>query len=101
VTPKTHDRTVSLHLSRRLVASGLVSADDGFSACVQSVPVKIQRRSSGSWHTVGGTLTQLDGFYRARIPDRAGRYRVRATQTVLASGDICGRATSGIRRHRL
>jgi hypothetical protein len=36
-----------------------------------------------------------------RVPDRAGKYRARATRTVLASGDICGRTTSGIKTHRL
>ncbi len=100
VTGKSHSRAVSLQLSRHLVAKGSVTATDGFSACEQSVPVRIQRRRSGRWHTVGGTLTRMDGSYRIRIGDRSGKYRARATRTSLASGDICGRATSGVTRHR-
>ena len=100
VSPKKHPRAVSLQLSRHLVAKGLVSATDGFSACEQSVPVKIQRRRSGRWHTVGGTLTRMDGSYRIRVTDRTGKYRARAIRTTLGSGDMCGRATSGVRRHR-
>jgi hypothetical protein len=99
VTPNKHARAVSLQLSGHLVATGLVSVTDGFSACEQSVPVKIQRRSSGRWHTVGGTLTRMDGSYRIRVADRGGKYRARAKRTELVSGDICGRATSGIRRN--
>ena len=100
VTGKKHSRAVSLQLARHLVARGQVTATDGFSACEQSVPVKIQRRRSGRWHTVGGTLTRMDGSYRIRVTDRTGKYRARAIRTALASGDICGRATSGVRRHR-
>jgi hypothetical protein len=100
VTGKKHSRSVSLQLARHLVARGQVTATDGFSACEQSVPVKIQRRSGGRWRTVAGTLTRQDGSYRVRFRDRSGKYRARATGIHLASGDVCGRATSGVRRHR-
>ncbi len=32
----------------------------------------------GRWHTVGGTLTRMDGFYRIRVTDRTREYRARA-----------------------
>jgi hypothetical protein len=92
---------VSLELRRYLIASGQVSASDGFTACVQSVPVMIQRRSGGSWHTVKNTTTNSSGAYRTRLNDVAGRYRARATRVVQGGGtDICQLATSPRRRHR-
>jgi hypothetical protein len=76
----------------------VVSVGDGFTACVSSVPVKIQRRVSGHWETIATATTGFSGSYKKRIPDRPGEYRARATRVVLnAGGDICKRATSAIR----
>jgi hypothetical protein len=78
----------------------MVSVGDGFTACAASVPVKIQRRVSGQWKTVGSTTTTSTGSYKKRIPDKPGKYRARATRVVLNSGaDICSRATSPVRRN--
>ena len=97
-----HARNVSLRLRKHLVARGQVTATDAFSACEQSVPVKIQRRSrGGGWHTVKQTTTSSSGAYRARLNDVAGRYRARAPKVVLSSGaDICQGAVSPTRRNR-
>ncbi len=96
----THPRTVSLQLSGHLVATGLVLVADGFSACAVQVPVKVQHYVSGRWRTVGEVLTRDDGSYRARIPNRSGKYRSRAMRIVLASGDVCMRDTSRIKFNR-
>ncbi len=96
----THSRTVSLQLSGHLVATGLVLVADGFSVCAVQVPVKVQHYVSGRWRTVGEVLTRDDGSYRARIPNRSGRYRSRAMRIVLASGEVCMRDTSGIKLNR-
>ncbi len=96
----THSRSVTLSLRKHLVARGMVSVGDGFTACAASVPVKIQRRVSGQWKTVGSTTTTSTGSYKKRIPDKPGKYRARATRVVLNSGaDICSRATSPVRRN--
>jgi len=71
--PLEHPRTVTLSLRRHLVARGKVSLGDGFTDCAASVPVKIQRRVSGRWRTVGSTTTTDTGAYRKRIRDRVGR----------------------------
>jgi hypothetical protein len=95
-----HSRSITLSLRKHLVARGMVSVGDAFTACAASVPVKIQRRVSGHWKTVGSTTTTSTGAYKKRIRDRAGRYRARATRISLNSGaDICSRATSPVRRH--
>jgi hypothetical protein len=103
VTGLTHFRNVSLRLRRHLRASGNVIVTDGFTSCAINMPVKIQRRriSDGEWRTVTLAFTDSSGFYSAHLADRSGEYRARAIRVVLASGDICGRATSGIKLHRV
>jgi hypothetical protein len=101
VVSTVHSRSITLSLRKHLVARGMVTVGDGFTACAASVPVRIQRRVSGSWKTVGKTTTTDTGAYKKRIRDRAGRYRARATRIALNNGaDVCSRATSPVRRHR-
>ena len=90
-------RSVTLRLTRSLVARGVVSADDEFTACASSVPVKIQRRVAGEWETVRTTTASPTGSYRMRIPDKAGRYR--ATAPTFPSGVFtpCSRVISPVR----
>jgi IPT/TIG domain len=82
IGPET-SRSVTLRLVRSLVARGVVSADNGFTACAASVPVKIQRRVAGEWETVRTTTASPTGSYRRRIPDKAGRYRATAPKFFL------------------
>jgi len=76
--PPETSRSVTLRLVRSLVARGAVSADNGFTPCAASVPVKIQRRVPGGWETVRTTITSPTGSYRRRIPEQPGRYRATA-----------------------
>jgi hypothetical protein len=92
-------RSITLSLRKHLVARGKVSVGDGFTDCAASVPVKVQRRVSGQWRTVGRTTTTDTGAYKKRIRDRTGRYRALAPHVTLASGDVCPRAVSPVRRH--
>jgi len=80
------------------VARGNVRVSDGFAACYRNVRVRIQRRVSGEWRTIDATFTNDTGFYRKRIPDRAGRYRAVAPKVELAN-DICRRAVSAVVRN--
>jgi hypothetical protein len=77
-------RSVTLRVVRSLVARGVVSPDNGFTACAASVPVKIQRRIAGEWKTVMTTTTSPAGSYRRRIPDKPGRYRATAPRIFLS-----------------
>jgi hypothetical protein len=95
--PET-SRSVTLRVVRSLVARGVVSADNGFTPCAASVPVKIQRRVAGEWKTVRTTTTSPTGSYRRRIPDRPGRYRTTAPKVPIGfNPDSCLRAVSPIR----
>jgi hypothetical protein len=97
-----HARDVSLTLHKHLVASGHVTVSDSFSACADTVPVKIQRRKAGGhWDTLKEITTSSSGAYRTRLKDRPGTYRARASKVALASGvDVCQGATSPTRRNR-
>ena len=89
-------RSVTLRLTRSLVARGMVSADDGLTACAVGVPVKIQRRVEGEWTTVRTTTTSPTGSYTRLIPDKAGRYRAIA-QKIFLFPSSCLRAISPVR----
>ena len=102
IGPET-SRSVTLRVVGSLVARGVVSADNGFTACAASVPVKIQRRVAGGWETVRTTTTSPTGSYRRRIPDKAGRYRAKAPKIFLSYGFVppsCLRAISPTVRTR-
>jgi hypothetical protein len=98
--PAAHTRTITLRLRRHLVARGKVSVGDGFTDCAAAIAVKIQRRVSGDWKTVGTTTTADTGAYKKRIKDRPGKYRSVARKVNLFT-DFCLRTVSPIRRHNL
>ncbi|MGH2529747.1 MAG: hypothetical protein ACRDH0_10525, partial [Actinomycetota bacterium] len=89
-----HLRRVTLALSGSLRASGIVRVLDGTAACIDEVAVRIQRFVSGSWRTVGTTVTDEDGSYSVRVANREGRHRARAPRFTLDNRDVCARATS-------
>ena len=97
-SPADHARSITLSLRRHLVARGrLRSAEEpAFTDCVASVPVKIQRRVSGQWRTVGRTTTTDTGAYKKRIKDRPGKYRSVAPP-INQFAYLCFRAGSPVR----
>jgi IPT/TIG domain len=96
--PADHTRSITLRLRKHLVARGKVSVGDGFTDCAARLPVKVQRRVSGRWRTVGRTTTTDTGAYEKRIRDRPGRYRSVAPK-INQFTDLCFRAVSPVRRH--
>jgi len=94
-------RSISLRLRDALVARGKVAAAlaTAPAGCTAAVPVKIQRRVSGHWKTVGKTTTSDTGAYRKKIRNRHGKYRSLAPSVTLASGDVCSRAKSQVVKH--
>jgi hypothetical protein len=100
VVSTVHSRSVTLTLKKHLVAKGVVSVGDGFTACAASVPVKIQRKTSSGWKAVGTATTTASGSYSKKIKDKTGKYRARANKVTLNTGaDICSKATSPVRKH--
>jgi hypothetical protein len=99
--PTPFARSITLRLRDALVARGKVSAADATApaGCTAAVPVKIQRRVSGHWKTVGKTTTSDTGAYRKKIRNRHGKYRSLAPMVTLESGDVCARARSKVVRH--
>jgi hypothetical protein len=96
-------RSITLRLKDALVARGKVTAatvtPPAPAECTAAVPVKIQRRVSGHWKTVGKTTTSDTGAYRKKIRNRHGKYRSLAPSVTLASGAVCSRARSKVVRH--
>jgi hypothetical protein len=101
-SPADHARSITLRLRRHLVAHGRVRSieDPAFADCVASVPVRIQRRVSGRWGTVGRTTTTDTGVYRKWIKNRPGKYRSVAPPIDQFAG-VCFRAVSSVRRYKL
>jgi hypothetical protein len=100
VVSTVHSRSITLSLKKHLVAKGVVSVGDGFTACAASVPVKIQRKTSSGWKAVGSTTTTASGSYSKKIKDKTGKYRAKAPKVTLNAGvDICKGAKSSVRKH--
>jgi hypothetical protein len=100
VVSTVHSRSVTLSLKKHLVAKGVVSVGDAFTACAASVPVKIQRKTSSGWKAVGSTTTTASGSYSKKIKDKTGKYRAKAPKVTLNAGvDICKGAKSPVRKH--
>jgi hypothetical protein len=97
-----HPRSVSLALrGRRLVATGNVTALDGYTACEQHVPVVIKRFHHGRWQWLATATTGSRGAYHVRIARRHGRYRAQARKIQLSNGAGCGGDRSNtVVRHR-
>jgi len=98
VVSTVHSRTVSMDLSKHLVAKGQVST--GFTSCESGVQVKIQRWKDGGWTTKATATTSGTGSYKAQLPDKDGKYRAKAPKLVLGNGvDVCSSAASPSRKH--
>jgi hypothetical protein len=95
-----HSRSVTLKLSKHIVAKGVVNASDGFTACEASIPVKIQRKTSSGWKNVGSATTNGSGSYSKKIKDKTGKYRAKVPKVTLNAGvDVCKGAKSPVRKH--
>jgi hypothetical protein len=94
-----HRSVITLKLSEHLVATGDVKVPDGTDACQRRRLVKVQRRISGNWRTVGRDRTSPNGSYRESLPDRQGRYRSVVKRSMLANDDVCKGDVSRRRVH--
>ena len=91
---------MTLSLKRHLVAKGVVNVGDAFTACEASVPVKIQRKTSGGWKNVGSATTSASGSYSKKVKDKPGKYRAQVKKFSPDAGvNSCSKATSPVRKH--
>jgi len=96
-----HTRSISLKLKDKLVAKGVVRSTEAtpFTACVASVPVKIQRKVSGTWKTIAKTTTSDTGAYSRKVKNKKGKYRSIAVKTTVETDEVCLKAKSPVRTH--
>jgi IPT/TIG domain len=103
-TPTAHARSVSFKIKSTGKASGKVSSaeDPAFTDCVASVPVKIQRKTSSGWKTVGKTTTTETGSYTKKVKNPKGKQKFRALAPKVSLGDpvtdTCTKAKSATRK---
>ncbi len=91
-----HPRKVTIQRPKPLIVQGSVMALDHFAACASRARVHIQRRVAGSgWRAAAKGRSRADGTYRIRVHARTGTYRAQLNRSLLSSGDVCDRATSG------
>jgi virginiamycin B lyase len=95
-----HQRSVSLSLSRHVIAKGTVTATEAVPACWQAQEVTIEHRVDGVWVTAADARTNTNGGFRVKLADETGAYRARIETFDLAAGDHCGPAISPRFAHR-
>jgi hypothetical protein len=83
-----HTRAVTLKLKKSGKASGVVSSTEAtpFTACVNAVPVKIQKKKKGGgWKTAASATTSDTGSYSAKTKGKPGKYRALAPATTVGT----------------
>jgi hypothetical protein len=99
-----HARSISFKIKSTGKASGKVSSteDPAFTECVAAVPVKIQRKTSSGWKTVGKTTTTDTGSYAKKVKNPKGKQKFRALAPKVSLGDpvtdVCTKAKSAVRK---
>jgi hypothetical protein len=104
VTGNEHARAISFKITKAGKTSGAVSSteEEPFTGCVSEVPVKIQRKTSGGWKTVGKTTTDDQGNYTKKVKNPKGKQKFRALAPKVSLGDpvtdVCLKAKSAVRK---
>jgi len=96
-----HTRAITLKLKKSGQASGKVTSTETtpFTACVNAVPVKIQKKKKGGgWKTVKSATTNDSGSYSAKTAGKPGKYRSLAPKTAVGTPPAdCAKAKSATR----
>ena len=96
-----HTRAITLKLKKSGKASGVVSSTETtpFTACVNAVDVKIQKKKKGGgWKTAASATTSDTGSYSAKTKGKPGKYRALAPkQAVGTPATDCLKAKSATR----
>jgi hypothetical protein len=103
-TGNQHARSISFKITKAGKTSGVVKSteDPAFTDCAAAVPVKIQRKKSGAWKTVGKTTTNDSGAYTKKVKNPKGTQKFRALAPKVSLGDpvtdVCLKARSAVRK---
>jgi len=103
-TGNQHERSITFKIKKSGAAKGVVSSteDPAFTDCAAAVPVKIQRKTSGGWKTVGKTTTDDNGAYAKKVKNKKGKQKFRALAPKVSLGDpvtdVCLKAKSATRK---
>ena len=98
------ERTITLELDEHLRARGRYTEQGGDeSRC--AFDLRVQRETDRGWRNVLDTWTLEGSRYRARIPDKEGRYRAKLRRGEFGFytdryRDVCGAAVSDVVVHR-
>jgi hypothetical protein len=96
-----HTRAITFKLKKSGKASGVVSSTETtpFTACVNAVPVKIQKKKKGGgWKTAASATTSDTGSYSAKTKGKPGKYRALAPATTVGTpATDCLKAKSATR----
>ncbi len=95
----SHDRSVTFSFGSNSRVTGVVNVPDGFAACMNFVPVVIQKKSGNGWKWVDTTSTSNGGSYKTYIPPSSGTFRAKINKLTLINGSTCDGDTSPTRHH--
>lgn len=106
--PRTHTMKMSFNLehvrvsgTRKLAATGRLTARDGFTACAKTAPLSVFKKRGGMFYPVGKLLfTDASGRYRTTLRDRAGVYGVYSPESPYDLTQNCTEAASHLQRDR-
>lgn len=98
--PAPHDMTISLSLTRHVVASGSVRSPDGYRPCSRSAAVRIFRNTGAGRKLVKNTVSDDLGRYRIRLPDKPGSYEAVSLRGFVDELNPCAAARSNPIKHR-
>ena len=96
--PVIHERALTLSLRKHLVAKGTLSLTSSEPRCTANVSIAIEHRRGTGWRAIRDVTTTSGGRFRARLPDRSGRYRAVASELELGDA-TCAATTSPVVRH--
>ena len=86
----THARTVTLSIQGHLKLKATVEVPDGYAPCSAGVPLKVIRNGQ----VIRGAWTDPTGLFTIKLPDRAGRYKIKLLE-VQAADYSCPALGSG------
>ena len=104
-TVTTHKMKLSIKLSKHLVVSGRMKANDGYALCARGAPVEIFRKKTPAskttvWRMIERTETNWHGKFRAKVADKRGKYFVTAPSGMADLSNECSAAQSVRKAHR-